>query len=104
MPGYRNALPQLDDRIFLTDSGTETDLIFHHGLELPFFATFPLLDSVDGRSQLSRYYREHLAIATRHASGFILEAPTWRANSDWGPSWATTRPPWTGSMPTRSGS
>jgi homocysteine S-methyltransferase len=86
MPGHRNALPQLEDRIFLTDSGTETDLVYHHGLDLPSFATFPLLDRADGRDHLARYYREHLEIAARNATGFILEAPTWRANPDWGPA------------------
>jgi homocysteine S-methyltransferase len=85
MPGYRGALPQLGDRIFLTDSGTETDLVYHHGLDLPSFATFPLLDRAGGREHLRRYYRDHLELAARHATGFILEAPTWRANADWGP-------------------
>ena len=85
MPGHRGALPQLGDRIFLTDSGTETDLVHHHGLDLPSFATFPLLDRAGGREHLRRYYRDHLEVAARHATGFILEAPTWRANADWGP-------------------
>jgi homocysteine S-methyltransferase len=31
---YRDSLPQLGDRLFLTDGGIETVLIFHHGLEL----------------------------------------------------------------------
>jgi homocysteine S-methyltransferase len=82
----RPDLPQLADRIFLTDSGIETDLVFHHGLDLPSFATFPLLDRAGGRDHLRRYYQEHLAIAARTATGFILEAPTWRANADWGPA------------------
>ena len=34
MPLYRNALPQLDGSLFLTDAGLETDLIFNHGIEL----------------------------------------------------------------------
>jgi len=32
---YRDSLPQLDGRLFLTDGGLETTLIFHEGLELP---------------------------------------------------------------------
>ena len=31
---YRNALPQLDGALFVTDGGIETTLIFHEGLEL----------------------------------------------------------------------
>jgi S-methylmethionine-dependent homocysteine/selenocysteine methylase len=70
--------------IYLTDSGLETDLIFHHGLDLPAFAAFPLLEQPSGRAQLGRYFRDHLAIAAQHSTAFVLEAPTWRANPDWG--------------------
>jgi hypothetical protein len=34
MTKYRNRLPQLGDRLFLTDGGLETTLIFHDGIEL----------------------------------------------------------------------
>ena len=78
------SLPQLSERIFLTDSGLETDLIFHHGIDLPAFAAFPLLDDGAGRDTLARYYREHAEVAARHGAGFVYEAPTWRASSDWG--------------------
>ena len=44
MESRRHGLPQLGDRVFLTDSGLETDLIFQHGYDLPHFAAFVLLD------------------------------------------------------------
>jgi homocysteine S-methyltransferase len=34
---YRNALPQLGDEVFVTNSGLETDLIFNEGFDLPEF-------------------------------------------------------------------
>ena len=43
MATYRNDLPQLSGDLFLTDGGLETTLIFHEGLELPYFAAFDLL-------------------------------------------------------------
>ena len=43
MARYRNDLPQLSGDLFLTDGGIETTLIFHEGLELPYFAAFDLL-------------------------------------------------------------
>ena len=46
------ALPQLDGRPMVTDGGMETDLIFHHGVDLPLFAAFPLVDTPAGRSLL----------------------------------------------------
>lgn len=69
---------------YLTDGGLETDLIFHHGVELPEFAAFPLLDSDDGLSRLEAYYDGYAAIARRAGAGLLLESPTWRANPDWG--------------------
>jgi homocysteine S-methyltransferase len=62
----------------------ETDLIFHHGVELPDFAAFPLLDTAGGRGLLTRYYDGYATIAQQASAGLLLEAPTWRANPDWG--------------------
>jgi S-methylmethionine-dependent homocysteine/selenocysteine methylase len=84
MSKYRNRLPQLDGRMFLTDGGIETTLIFHDRLELPYFAAFHLLREDRGRDALRRYYERYIAIATADGAGFILESPTWRASTDWG--------------------
>ena len=83
MSKYRQSLPQLADRIFLTDGGLETVFIFHKGIDLPHFASFPLLDTADGRNALREYYEDYARIAVESGSGFILESPTWRANPDW---------------------
>src|SRR6476646_3314544 len=81
---YRTALPQLSDEVFLTDSGLETDLIFHGGFDLPEFAAFVLVDDARGTAALDAYLRRHVDIAVQHGCGVILEAPTWRASRDWG--------------------
>jgi homocysteine S-methyltransferase len=78
------ALPQLHGTKFVTDGGMETDLIFHHGADLPDFAAFPLLDTAHGRGLLTRYYDGYATIAQQASAGLLLEAPTWRANPDWG--------------------
>lgn len=70
--------------VFLTDGGLETTLIFQENLELPEFAAFPLLRDQKGISLIREYYRKYLRIAADFGTGFILETPTWRANSDWG--------------------
>jgi S-methylmethionine-dependent homocysteine/selenocysteine methylase len=80
---YRNALPQLDGGLFLTDGGIETTLIFHDGLELPDFAAFHLLRKPDGEAALRRYFRSYAEIAERFGAGLILESATWRASADW---------------------
>jgi homocysteine S-methyltransferase len=84
MAKYRHDLPQHRGGIFLTDGGMETTLIFQEGIDLPHFAAFVLLDSLEGRQQLTKYYESYLAIARDHGVGFVLDSPTWRANPDWG--------------------
>ena len=80
---HRTSLPQLEGDLFLTDGGIETSLIFHHGLDLPEFAAFVLLDDDEGIDQLRRYYEPYLALARESGAGFVLESPTWRASPDW---------------------
>jgi S-methylmethionine-dependent homocysteine/selenocysteine methylase len=84
MSASTTTLPQLDDRLFLTDGGIETTLIFHEQLELPYFAAFHLLRDQTGRDALVRYFERYIAIARADRLGFILESPTWRASADWG--------------------
>ena len=83
MPRYRHALPQLAGQPLLTDGGIETVLIFQEGIDLPYFASFPVLESETGRALLTRYLDRHLDVANRHGVGMMLEAATWRANPDW---------------------
>ena len=83
MAKYRSRLPQLSDRLFLTDAGMETFLIFHEGVELPYFASFDLMKNDEGIAQVRRYYERFIAMARKRGLGFVLESPTWRANPDW---------------------
>lgn len=83
MPKYRTDLPQLTMNTFMTDGGLETDLIFNHGIDLPEFAAFDLLKNEDGKKVLKKYYTDYLDISRKQCSGFVLEAPTYRANPDW---------------------
>ena len=80
---YRDQLPQLDGRPFLTDGGIETVLIFGEGLELPAFAAFDLLKDEAGTEILRRYYEPYVAEAARRGLGFVAESPTWRASPRW---------------------
>jgi len=84
MSPYRTHLPQLGDRLFLADSGMETTLIFHDGIDLPYFASFMLLEDAAGRARLRKYFEQHIQIAHAAGTGIVLETPTWRANADWG--------------------
>jgi len=77
-------LPQLHGRPLVTDGGVETDLIFNHGVDLPDFAAFPLVEDAKGRAMLETYYDGYAEIARAAGAGLMLESPTWRSNPDWG--------------------
>jgi S-methylmethionine-dependent homocysteine/selenocysteine methylase len=72
------------DQPFIADGGLETVLIFLDGIDLPDFASFPLLDNDRGRDALTAYYETYIGIAARHNRGVVLDTPTWRASLDWG--------------------
>lgn len=84
MPSHRTALPQTGGELFVTDGGIETSLIYHDGVELPYFAAFTLLGSSEGREALRRYFRPYADVAHAAGAGLILESATWRASADWG--------------------
>jgi len=77
-------LPQLEGRIFISEAGFETDLIFYDGIDLPHFATFPMLETSEGRDTMRAYFQSVIDIARRDTTGVVIETPTWRASAEWG--------------------
>ncbi len=84
MAFHRDNLPQLGEGTFLVYCGMETDLIFNRGMDLPGFASYPLLETEDGRNTLAGYLREVIRVGKENNTGVILESPTWVANRDRG--------------------
>lgn len=84
MTTYRNDLPHETGGVLLTDAGLETVLIFDQGMELPDFASFPLVETKAGRTTLLDYYRPFVGLARDHGVDVVLETPTWRASAGWG--------------------
>jgi homocysteine S-methyltransferase len=83
IPRHRNALPQLDGKLFLTDGGLETTLVFLDKVDLPHFAAIHMMKTPEGRDRLRSYFRRYAAIAREIGAGFVFESPTWRASRDW---------------------
>ncbi len=81
---YRHALPQLQGGWFLTDGGLETTLVFHDGIDLPYFAACDMLKEPAGIKHLKAYYEPYIEQAKTRGAGFILESATWRAHPDFG--------------------
>lgn len=78
------SLPFGGPRGVVTDGGLETDLLFNHGVDLPEFAAFPLLEDPRGNRLLEAYYAAYAGVAARAGADLLLETPTWRANPEWG--------------------
>lgn len=80
---YRDNLPQMNGKAFLTDGGLETTLVFHDNIDLPLFAAFTLLEDETGTMAIDRYLRKYCELAIRDGKGFVLDTPTWRASKRW---------------------
>lgn len=80
----KSKLPHLNSNLYLTYTGMETDLLFAQNVDLPGFATYPLLETDQGRAHLSRYAADLIALGKEHGVGVILESATWVANRDRG--------------------
>lgn len=77
-------LPHQTDRLYLTDGGIETWLMYKQGFELPHFCDFQFLADARGREALRKYYREFASIAKQRGTGYVFCSLTYRASRDWG--------------------
>lgn len=84
MIGKRKNLPQLAGGIFACYTGMETDLIFNRSIDLPGFASYPLLETAKGRALLREYYLRLITLAKTHNVGITLESTSWVASRDRG--------------------
>ena len=76
------ALPHQSDTPFMVYAGTGTDLIFNRGIDLPGFASFPLLEDPETRAVLAGQMQSLMDLSGDMNLGCILDAPTWMANLD----------------------
>ncbi|HQU67582.1 MAG TPA: homocysteine S-methyltransferase family protein [Albidovulum sp.] len=83
-PKLRDLQARMSGKVWLSDGGMETTLIFQDGIDLPHFASFPLLATEAGRESLRRYFAGYLAEARTHGAGFVLGTATWRSGKGWG--------------------
>ena len=72
-----------DKRIYLTDGGFETSMLFHEGFDLPGFSAAPLLDNPKAREAMTRYFERFLGLAAEAGTGYVLDTNTWRAGDHW---------------------
>ncbi len=84
MTKYRHNLPQLENDIFACYVGMDTDLIYTRGIDLPGFASYPLLSNPEHKNIIRQYYCNLVDLAREQNVGVILDSVTWVANRDRG--------------------
>lgn len=80
MAGFPSPQP---DRIYLTEGGQETELMYKHGHELPEFAMYPLLDDPRAVADLRDMYARILEVAAAHGFVALIGGLDYRASPDW---------------------
>jgi len=82
---YQRTFPDPQPGIlWLTEGGTETEIVFRHGHELREFAMFELLDKPQAVDDLRDMYRRYLDVAAEHGFAALMAGLDYRASPDWG--------------------
>lgn len=71
-------------RIYLSEGGTETELMYKYGFELPEFALFPLLENPAAVTQMKDMFRQYLDVVAKHNMCALMGGLDYRASPDWG--------------------
>ncbi|GMG87230.1 homocysteine S-methyltransferase family protein [Biformimicrobium ophioploci] len=75
---------QQEGRIYLSEGGSETELMYKHGFELPEFAMFPMLDNPDAVATMRDMFRSYLDVVAKHKACALMGGLDYRASPDWG--------------------
>jgi len=84
MNSHHSFPSQKEGRFYLTEGGTETELMYKHGFELPHFAMFPLLENPEATSRMKEMFRSYLEVAAKHKTYALMGGLDYRASPDWG--------------------
>lgn len=76
--------PAGTDGRYLTEGGSETEIMYRHGFALPEFAMFPLLENPGAVPIMRDMYRAQLDVAAEAGLSFLLTGLDYRASPDWG--------------------
>ncbi|NNF71881.1 MAG: hypothetical protein HKN02_06790 [Rhodobacteraceae bacterium] len=70
-------------RVDLSDGGLETYMIFDKGFGLLCFSAAVLLQTEDGRAELTAHIERYADLARKAGRGFVMDLPTWCAGIAW---------------------
>ncbi len=84
MPVRSPLPPAGSGEVFLTEGGSETEIMYRHGFELPEFAMFTLLDDPKAVPIMRDMFCAQLDVAAEFGLSFLLTGIDYRASPDWG--------------------
>ena len=76
--------PMGSGEIFITEGGSETEIMYRHGFELPEFSMLPLLEKPQAVSAMRGVFSQQLDVAAEFGLSFLLTGLDYRASPDWG--------------------
>lgn len=71
------------DDVYITEGGTETELMYKFGHELPHFAMYPLLDNPKALQDLELMFRKYLDTVAQSGFSAFMGGLDYRASPDW---------------------
>jgi homocysteine S-methyltransferase len=75
--------PIRDDIFYLTEAGTETEVMYKFGHELPHFAMFTLLENPEAVGDITAMYRRYLDVMADVGAGALICGLDYRLSPDW---------------------
>lgn len=80
---HRDFPPRREGLIYLTEGGTETEVLYKWGFELPEFAMFTLLGDPEADRVIEAMFDRYFEAAAATGTGMVLNAHDYRASPDW---------------------
>lgn len=84
MASKTTEFPREPGLLYLTEGGTETEIMYRHGHTLREFAMFELMDNPAAVADMRDMYRRYLDAAAAHGFGAMMASFDYRASPDWG--------------------
>ncbi len=84
MPDSNSFPAQKEGLFYLMEGGSETEILYKHGFELPEFAMFPLLDNPKAVSKMRDMFRDYLDVVAKYEMCALMGGLDYRASPDWG--------------------
>jgi S-methylmethionine-dependent homocysteine/selenocysteine methylase len=80
----RKPFPEAQPGIsYLTEGGSETEIMYGHGFDFPEFAMFTLLDQPAAMVRVRAMYESYLDTAARHGFAVLMGGLDYRASPGW---------------------